>query len=552
MDDPKPQSPKEMGGVSKVSAPAAATDGARSLHHGHYMLVRKIAEGGTAEVHLGYDAWSSEWRAIKTLLPDYSKRPALRHRFEREAETMKALSHPNIIRVFDAGSEGETAWLVMEYAEGGSIIDWVERNGPMPPRLAVTVVLELCAGIQYAHQEGVIHRDIKPQNVLVDRHGQCKVTDFGIAQVVQETRMTMTGTVMGTIGYMAPEQHESAKHADERADVYSIAASLYTLLKGEAATHLFMNDDRDFDGLPDPLTEVIRKGAQYRKEARYQTVAELIRALKAAQPLLPEDPPDTPPLVPDPELLLDSVTPPSLADDAPPPAEVARREMRPAMQRAVPAVRPAEPITLGSGSSDEPTAKSGTALVPRKIRRSDESGWRRADLLSPYRDRKKEELQAKLRVGLVAAATTAGFLFLCLLATGLYGIAWVERLGRFENEARGALEAQVEREVLVLDTLKRLDRPNFDQMRELWATVGSETADADTREGAVGRLQALLEQEYQELAARNRPDEESVVKQIGEALRHIEVKRAQWEDFRERTDAFRETIPGRLATLIGY
>src|SRR5687768_974878 len=170
MDEPKHQSPKEAGGLPKPPA-SPAPEGGRSLHHGHYVLVRKIAEGGTAEVHLGYDSWSSEWRAIKTLLPDYSKRPALRHRFEREAETMKALAHPNIIRVFDAGSEGEVAWLVMEYAEGGSIIDWVEQYGPMPPRLAVSVVLEMCAGIQYAHQEGVIHRDIKPQNVLVDRHG---------------------------------------------------------------------------------------------------------------------------------------------------------------------------------------------------------------------------------------------------------------------------------------------------------------------------------------------------------------------------------------------
>jgi serine/threonine protein kinase len=543
MDEPKTQ-----------STAATAIQGSRSLQHGHYVLVRKIAEGGTAEVHLGYDAWSSEWRAIKTLLPDYSKRPALRHRFEREAETMKALSHPNIIRVFDAGSDAEVAWLVMEYAEGGSIIEWVERHGPMPPRLAVQVVGELCAGIQYAHQEGVVHRDIKPQNVLVDRHGVCKVTDFGIAQVVQETRVTMTGTVMGTIGYMAPEQHESAKHADERADVYSIAATLYTLLKGEAATHLFMNDDRDFDGLPESLTELIRKGAQYRKEARFQTVGEMLRALKAAEPLLPEDPPGTPPLVPSEQPLLDEVTPPSLGDQSAAPIIPVPPPRAPAVARR------AEPVSLGSGSSDEPTSRGAgivpratNAVVPRRnILKSDEGKLRAREIVVPYRDRRKEEMQARVRTGLVAAAMTSGMLFLLLLAVSLYGIAWVERLVKFENRARDALEAQVEDDIVVLDTLAPLRRPNFDQMRELWATIGSETVDAETREGAVAQLQALLEQEYQEISASNRPDQESVVKQIGEALKHIEDKRKEWEDHREQTDEFRDTIPGAIATLLGW
>jgi len=547
MDEPKHQSP----------APPAI-EGARSLQHGHYVLVRKIAEGGTAEVHLGYDAWSSEWRAIKTLLPDYSKRPALRHRFEREAETMKALSHPNIIRVFDAGSDGEVAWLVMEYAEGGSIIEWVERHGPMPPQRAVTVVLELCAGIQYAHQEGVVHRDIKPQNLLVDRHGVCKVTDFGIAQVVQETRVTMTGTVMGTIGYMAPEQHESAKHADERADVYSIAATLFTLLKGEAATHLFMNDDRDFEGLPDALTEVIRKGAQYRKEARYQTVGEMIRALKAAEPLLPTDPAGTPALVPAEHTLLDEVTPPSIAGEAPAPA-VPAPGPRPQAPRVPPVVRKAEPTSI-SGSSDEPTWRSAAAVVrasdavgPRKnILKSDEGKLRTRELVVPYRDRRKEELQARVRTGAIAAAMTSGMLFLILLAVSLYGIAWVERLVKFETRAREALEAQVEDDIVVLDSLGPLGRPSFDRMRELWATIGSETVDAETREGAVAQLQVLLEQEYQDLAALNQPDKESVVKQIGEALKHIEDKHEEWESYRAKTDAFRDTIPGAIATLAGW
>jgi len=293
---------------SSSTPPSAAR---RELADGRYILVRHVAEGGTAHVYLGYDTWTETWRAVKTLLPDYARRPALRHRFEREAATMKTLSHDNIIAVYDAGIEAETVFMVMEYAEGGSVIDWVERNGPMPPRMATNVVLELCRGIDAAHRQGVIHRDIKPQNLLVDRHGVCKVTDFGIAQVLEDTRMTMTGTVMGTMGYMAPEQNESAKHADERADVYSIAATFYTLAKGEAATHLFMADDQDFDGLPDRLVEIIQTGSQYKREQRYQTVREMMSELEGALRLLAPDPLDTPPLVPHDVPNIDELTPPS-------------------------------------------------------------------------------------------------------------------------------------------------------------------------------------------------------------------------------------------------
>ncbi|MEN0061605.1 MAG: serine/threonine-protein kinase [Myxococcota bacterium] len=283
----------------------------RDLADGRYILVRKVAEGGTAYVYLGYDTWTETWRAIKTLLPEYAKRPALRHRFEREATTMKTLSHDNIIAVFDAGIDSETVFMVMEFAEGGSVIDWVEANGPMPPRMATDVVLQLCRGIDAAHRQGVIHRDIKPQNLLVDRHGSCKVTDFGIAQVLEDTRMTMTGTVMGTMGYMAPEQNESAKHADERADVYSIAATYYTLIKGEAATHLFMADEQDFDGIPESLAAIIRGGSSYKRENRYQTVREMMGELEGALRLLAPDPLDTPPLIAPDMPNLEDFTPPS-------------------------------------------------------------------------------------------------------------------------------------------------------------------------------------------------------------------------------------------------
>jgi len=331
----------------------------RELADGRYVLERHVAEGGTAHVYLGYDTWTRDWRAIKTLLPEYASRAGIRHRFEREAVTMKTLSHDNIVTVYDAGVEAGTVFMVMEYAEGGSVIDWIDEHGAMPPRMATRVVLELCRGIDAAHQQGVIHRDIKPQNLLVDRHGVCKVTDFGIAQALDDDRMTMTGTVMGTLDYMAPEQHESAKHADERADVYSIAATFYTLLRGEASSHLFMAEERDLGGLPEDLAAIVDKGAQFRRERRHGSVRQLIAELEEALPHLPPDPPGTPPIVPPDVLRVDRLTPPVGAEWSAPPAPA-----------GIPTVSPRPAPPAGGSPSQPPRREWVIGLDPPLLDRT--------------------------------------------------------------------------------------------------------------------------------------------------------------------------------------
>ncbi|MCO4744347.1 MAG: serine/threonine protein kinase [Proteobacteria bacterium] len=253
-----------------------------------------------ATVHEAYDHRLQVWRAVKTLHPDYAKRRKLRLRFLGEAQAMARLEHKNIVRVYDVGEDGNTVYIVMEIIRGGALEDWLEDNGQLPPRLAVRVLLDMCSGIQCAHDIGIIHRDIKPHNVLVDSKGVCKVTDFGIAQVKDTTgQMTRTGTVMGTLGFMAPEQRTDAKHIDERADVYSLGASLFTMITARTSMDLFASeqDDSIMADIGAQLKGVIGKATRYHPADRYASVDALAEALRELLPRLPADPPETAPLV---------------------------------------------------------------------------------------------------------------------------------------------------------------------------------------------------------------------------------------------------------------
>jgi serine/threonine-protein kinase len=271
----------------------------QALSGGRYQLVERLGEGGMATVHLAFDQRLQVWRAIKLLLPHYGNRPRLIARFETEARTMALLEHPNIVRVYDVDNQDGYAFIVMELIEGGSLVDWLEDHGPMPPRLAVDVMVEVCRGIHYAHEKGIIHRDIKPHNVMVDRKGTCRVTDFGIARAGEtDQSLTKTGAVMGTWGYMAPEQRSDAKSVDARADVYALTATLYSLLTDRKPMDLFAAD-RDPDmlkGVPEPLLPIMIRGTQYDREHRYTSASALAAGLLSVRDELPLNPPETPPL----------------------------------------------------------------------------------------------------------------------------------------------------------------------------------------------------------------------------------------------------------------
>ncbi len=276
-----------------------SSSAAPTLADGRYTIVRQLGEGGMATVFLGWDGKLKVWRAVKALLPQYASKSKLRRRFENEAHAMAQLEHPHIIRVYDVGLEGSAPFMVMEYAQGGCVVDWLEQHGPMPPRMAAEVIIQASKGLHAAHEVGIVHRDVKPHNILITRKGVCKMTDFGIAQVISNDSLTKTGSVMGTWGYMAPEQRTNAKSVDERADVFGLGATLYALLSGETPTELYMaeRDDDTFEGIAAPLVEVILKACAYKAENRYVDVKRFARAVRDAARSCPTIPDGTPSLV---------------------------------------------------------------------------------------------------------------------------------------------------------------------------------------------------------------------------------------------------------------
>ena len=243
-----------------------------------------------AEVYRAYDQGLGRWRAIKIMLPDYVRKRKLRARFETEAKAMALLDHKNIVRVYDVGQHNGAPFIVMELCPGGSLEAWLIDQGPFSPTLAIDCVQQICTGVTEAHANGVIHRDIKSQNILVGTDGRCKITDFGIAQT-ELTSFTNTGSAMGTLGFMAPEQRSDAKKVDVRSDVYSIGATLYNLLTGKIPTHLFAadQDDEILAGIEPEMLAVIKKATEYKREARYQTVQELSDALTVLAPVAPPE-----------------------------------------------------------------------------------------------------------------------------------------------------------------------------------------------------------------------------------------------------------------------
>lgn len=199
-----------------------------------YQLRNQIARGGMTDVFLGQDTLLSRPVAIKRLFPEFATDPSFVERFRREATAAANLSHPNIVAVYDWGSAEGTYYIVMEYIEGHSLAELLRSGGPLAPERAAGIAIDMAEALGFAHSNGVIHRDVKPGNVLLSPDGQVKVTDFGIAIVAfggAEANLTQTGAVMGTATYFSPEQAQG-KPLDHRSDLYSLGIVLYEMLCG--------------------------------------------------------------------------------------------------------------------------------------------------------------------------------------------------------------------------------------------------------------------------------------------------------------------------------
>jgi tRNA A-37 threonylcarbamoyl transferase component Bud32 len=266
---------------------------------GKYRVLEPLGRGGMAQVYRAYHPQLDRYVAVKVLRSDLVEDVEFLSRFRREARAVAALRHPNIVQVFDFDVHGDIYYMVMELLEGDTLKtrlnDYRARGESMPPGEVVRILLDVLDGLAYAHSEGMIHRDIKPANILLTRRGQAVVADFGIAQIVGGTQYTVSGALMGTLNYMAPEQGLES-HSDVRSDIYSLGIVYYEMLTQrtpfDADTPLailmkHLNDPLPLPrqvapAIPEPFERVVLKALAKRPEERYQSAAEMAEALRQA------------------------------------------------------------------------------------------------------------------------------------------------------------------------------------------------------------------------------------------------------------------------------
>src|SRR5262245_28605892 len=198
-----------------------------------YELRTEIGRGGMADVYLALDRLLNRRVAVKVLSPAYAADPNFVERFRREARAAASLNHPNIVAVYDWGREEDTSFIVMEYVNGQTLRGVLRKYGKLPPMEAARIAADIADALEFAHRNGVVHRDVKPGNVLITPEGGVKVTDFGIARAESSDTLTKTGAVLGTATYFSPEQAQGLD-LDGRSDVYSLGVVLYEMVTGVA------------------------------------------------------------------------------------------------------------------------------------------------------------------------------------------------------------------------------------------------------------------------------------------------------------------------------
>ena len=278
----------------------------KSLVFGNYVVFDKIGEGGMGVVLKARHQRMNRVVAVKVLPEKALESPDAVDRFYREVEAAARLSHPNVVTAFDADEHDGTHYLVMEYVEGEDLAHLGHQRGPLPVDEAVGYIVQAARGLEYAHSQGIVHRDIKPGNLLLDASGTVKILDMGLARFEQglddeADRLTHSGQAMGTCGYMAPEQAEDTHSADRRADIYSLGCSLYRLLTGKAmytgdtlVQVLLAHRDQPIPSLRDirsdvseQLDNVYQKMVAKRPENRFQSMGEAISALEPCLHTIP-------------------------------------------------------------------------------------------------------------------------------------------------------------------------------------------------------------------------------------------------------------------------
>jgi serine/threonine protein kinase/formylglycine-generating enzyme required for sulfatase activity len=250
---------------------------------GNYVIEALLGSGGMAVVFRGRQLSLDRTVAIKILPKDLAKNKLFITRFDREATVLANLNHPNIVSVIDRGREGETYFIVMEYVEGETLKDRLHRERKLPPDQVLQIAEQVLAGLAYAHRRGVVHRDIKPGNIMINRDGKVKIADFGLAHLAKAQGtldVTRDHHTMGTLKYMAPEQLTNARNVDERTDIYSFGVCLYELLTGKLPLGVFKMPTEMDSALDVRWDDIIQHSLREDANNRFASADEMAQALR--------------------------------------------------------------------------------------------------------------------------------------------------------------------------------------------------------------------------------------------------------------------------------
>ena len=256
-----------------------------------YKILDHLGTGGMATVWLGYDTILDRQVAIKTFKIDANDEDAVK-RFNREAKAVTSLSHPNIVSIYDVENEGEFYYLILEYVEGMTLKDYMIKNPRLPIETIVHIAKQIASGLSHAHQNGIIHRDIKPQNILMNENLTCKITDFGIARAYGDTTLTQTNQMLGTVYYLSPEQARG-NVATAQSDIYSLGILIFEMItgqipfKGESAVAIALKHlqeelpdiDKYRDNVPQSVKNIVLKATMKNPNERYISSKELFEDL---------------------------------------------------------------------------------------------------------------------------------------------------------------------------------------------------------------------------------------------------------------------------------
>ncbi|WP_089967608.1 Stk1 family PASTA domain-containing Ser/Thr kinase [Lihuaxuella thermophila] len=257
---------------------------------GRYEIVSRVGGGGMAVVYKAKDLLLNRFVAIKILSESLSNDSEFIRRFSREAQAAASLSHPNIVNVYDVGRDGYTHYIVMELVEGPTLKQYIQERGPLPVEEAANIAVQICDGLAHAHDNQIVHRDIKPHNILLGPNGRVKVTDFGIARAASSSTITQTGSVMGSVHYFSPEQARGGV-IGEKSDIYSLGIVFYEMLTGHlpfdgdsaisiALKHLQdpVEDPRELNPeIPDNVAEIVLRALEKDPSMRYSSARAMMQ-----------------------------------------------------------------------------------------------------------------------------------------------------------------------------------------------------------------------------------------------------------------------------------